>query len=180
MKKSKDKLPQIVRMVDGKAVPVSPDEVRNLRFVAGQSQPLPEPPSELEELRGKVNFYKRNLRRVNQTLTGVLEIATIQESKYVDAILGLAQAKAGDTQQQTQESAAKPKKPNAQIKQRAMIWRDLRAWMKLGNVTPKPKECIVELKKKPAYKNMKISTKRMGKILDEGFDGIYEDILKNI
>lgn len=79
-----------------------------------------------------------------------------------------------------QVGAAKPKKPNAQINQRAMIWRDLNGWMKLGNVTPTPKDCITELKKKPAYKNKKISAKRMQLILNEGFDGKYKDILKNV
>jgi hypothetical protein len=76
--------------------------------------------------------------------------------------------------------AAKPKKPNAQINERAMIFRTLDGWMKLGNVRPTPKECIAELKKKLAYRNMTISTKRMQKILDEGFAGKYDDILKNV
>ncbi|HNC09534.1 MAG TPA: hypothetical protein PLX14_12560 [Anaerolineales bacterium] len=74
----------------------------------------------------------------------------------------------------------KPKRPNGQIHTRAMIWRDLKGWMKIGSVSPSPQECITELKKKPAYKNKKISTKRMQKILSEGFAGMYDDILKNI
>ena len=76
--------------------------------------------------------------------------------------------------------AAKPRTPNGQINQRAMIWRELKGWIKLGNVPPKPKECIEELKRKPAYKKMTISTKRMQRILDEGFAGTYDDLLKNV
>jgi hypothetical protein len=79
-----------------------------------------------------------------------------------------------------QPSAEKHKKPNAQINQRAMIWRELLGWIKMGNVAPTPKDCIAELKKKPAYRNKKISLKRMQRILNEGFDGMYDEILKNI
>ena len=81
---------------------------------------------------------------------------------------------------ETKVSKGKSKRPNAQIKERAMIWRELKSWIKLGNVAPKASECVVELKKKPAYRNKKISTKRMQKILNEGFAGIYDDILKNV
>jgi hypothetical protein len=72
------------------------------------------------------------------------------------------------------------KKPNAQINQRAMIWRELKGWIKLGNINPTANECLSELKKKPAYRNKKISSKRMQRILSEGFSGKYDEILKNI
>ena len=66
----KSNIPRLVR--NGEVLTSA--EARNIRVVAGQSQPdpLPEPPSELEELRDKVDFYKRNLRRVNLTLNNVL------------------------------------------------------------------------------------------------------------
>jgi hypothetical protein len=73
-----------------------------------------------------------------------------------------------------------PKKPNSQIYDRALIWRALSGWMKLGNVRPKANECLAELKKRPAYKDKKISAKRMQRVLDEGFAGVYDEILKNV
>jgi hypothetical protein len=78
-------------------------DVTKHKFVAGlsQSDPLPEPPTELEELRDKVDFYKRHLKRVNNTLDNVLNIYATQDTGYIDAILGLAQA----------QGLAKPEKP---------------------------------------------------------------------
>jgi hypothetical protein len=84
-----------------------------------------------------------------------------------------------DLQQQL-EVSTNPKKHNAQFNQRAMIWRDLRVWIKAQRITPTTKECLEELKKKPSYLNKIISTKRISRTLKEGFAGEYEDTLNNV
>jgi hypothetical protein len=78
------------------------------------------------------------------------------------------------------ERVEKTKKPRSQIYERATIWRELRGWMKLGNVRPTPKDCIEELKKKPTYRDKVPSAKRMQKILNEGFGGEYDEILNHV
>lgn len=76
--------------------------------------------------------------------------------------------------------AAKSKKPNLQILERATIYRHLSPWIKSLKVRPTAKDCMARIKEQPTYKNKKITRQRMEKILSEGMSGAYDEILKSL
>src|SRR4026208_311228 len=110
MKKKKPKL-----VIGGRVLTAA--EARKVQITARISDELP-PVSELERLRDAKDYFKQLARRAQANENRALNIAAINESGYIDAILRLAQERV-DKAEEPQDSAAKSEKPKR--KQRAQL-----------------------------------------------------------
>jgi beta-phosphoglucomutase-like phosphatase (HAD superfamily) len=81
---------------------------------------------------------------------------------------------------QAPKHKSKTKKPTAAERKQAAIWREVQIYIKTSKVAPGAKECIAELKKKPAYKDSRITRQQISKILEKGYNGDYDEILKRL